>query len=185
MAVESHVPLGKALDAVGIDSQALAAKVTGGATDLAECHLQVHAVSDRASRQQFMDGHVTREKRQTVGHLEDSLVQSAAVPQSGSAQRRFLNELKGEAWSHLFRALSGPTADQVPHPQAEQLGDEQPDARQVSHDLVGEELSYAVLNAARIRWNRLGAISLGLDLDGRFRARAVTVEFFFEGRSPR
>jgi hypothetical protein len=38
-----------------------------------------------------MDGHVTREKRQAVGHLEDSLVQSAAVPQSGAAQCRFSN----------------------------------------------------------------------------------------------
>src|SRR5262249_47431742 len=42
----------------------------------------------------------------------------------------------------------------------------------------------SVFIAARIRSNRPGAISLGLDLDGRFRARAVTAEGFFEGRSP-
>ena len=145
----------------------------------------MQTVGDGAGREEFVDGHVAGEKRQAVGQLEDPLVQGAAVPQSGAAQRRLVNQLQRQAWSHALRALSGPAAHQVPGPQAEQLGDEQPDAGQVSHDLVGEKLSHAVLDAPRITRDGLGAIPVRPDLDGRLRARAVAIEFFFEGRTSR
>ncbi len=48
----------------------------------------------------------------------------------------------------------------------------------VPHGLVGKKLSHAMLDAARrITGDGLGAIPLGLDLDRRFRARAVAIEF--------
>ena len=132
-----------------------------------------------------MDGHVAGEKRQAVGQLEDPLVQGAAVPQAGAAQRRLVNQLQRQARFHSLRALSRPAAHQVPGPQAQQLGDEQPDAGQVSHDLVGEKLSHAVLDAPRITGDGFGAFLGGPYLDGRLRARAVAIEFFFEGRTSR
>ena len=135
--------------------------------------------------EELVDGHVAGEERQAVGQLEDPLVQGAAVPQAGAAQRRLVDQLQRQARPHAFRALTGPAAHQVPGPQAEQLGDQQPDAGQVSHDLVGEELSHAVLDAARIARDGLGALPVRPDLDGRLRARAVAIEFFFEGRTSR
>ena len=143
------------------------------------------AVGDRASPEQLVDGHVAGEERQAVGQLEDPLVQGAAVPQPGAAQRRLVDQLQRQARPHALRALSRPAAHQVPGPQAEQFGDQQPDAGQVSHDLVGEELSHAVLDAPRVARDGLGALLGGPDLDRRLRARAVAIEFFFEGRTPR
>ena len=61
-----------------------------------------------------MDGHVTRKKRQTAGQLEDPLVQSAAMPQSGAAQRRLVNQLQRQARLRPLGALAGPAAEQVP-----------------------------------------------------------------------
>ena len=147
--------------------------------------MEVQAVGDGAGREEFVDGHVAGEERQAVGQLEDPLVQGAAVPQPGAAQRRLVDHLQRQARSHAIGPLSGPAADQVPGPQAEQLGDEQPDAGQVPHGLVGEELSHAVLDAPRIARGGPGAIAVGPGLDGRLRCRAVAVEFFFEGHTSR
>ena len=158
MAVGPHVPLAEAADAMGIDGQQPALEVARGAADLAQGHLEVQAVGDRAGPEQFVDGHVAGEERQAVGQLEDPLVQGAAVPQPGAAQRRLVDQLQRQARFHALRALSGPAAHQVPGPQAEQLGDQQPDAGQVSHDLVGEELSHAVLDAPWIARDGLGAL---------------------------
>jgi len=132
-----------------------------------------------------MDSHVAGEERQAVGQLENPLVQGAALPQSGAAQRRLMDQLQRQAWSHMLGALPGPAAHQVPGPQAQQLGDEEPDAGQVSHGLVGEKLSHPALDAPGITGDGLGALAVGPHLDRGLRARAIAVEFFFEGRTPR
>ena len=185
LAVGSHVPLAEAAHAMGIDGQQPAPEMARGAAQLAECHLKTQAVGDGTSREKLVDGHVAGEKRQAVGQLEDPLVQGAAMPQPGAAQRRLVNQLQRQAWSDALRSLSGPTAHQVPGPQTQQLGDQQPDAGQVSHDLVGEKLSHPVLDAPRITGDGLGASLGGPDFDGRLRARAVAIEFFFAGHTSR
>jgi hypothetical protein len=57
-----------------IDGQQPAVEVTRGAADLAECHLQAHAVGDRAGPEELVDSQVAGEERQAVGQLEDRLV---------------------------------------------------------------------------------------------------------------
>ena len=109
---------------MGIDGQQPAPEVARGAADLAEGDLEVEALDDRASPEQLVDGHVAGEERQAVGQLEDPLVQCAAVPQPGAAQRRLMDQLQRQAWSHILGALSRPAAHQVPGPQAEQFRDE-------------------------------------------------------------
>ena len=185
MAVRPHVPLAEAAYAMGIDGYKSAQEVTRSATDLAQSHLEMQTVGDRAGREKFMHGHVAGEKRQAIGQLEDPLVQGAAVSQSGTAQRRLVNQLQRQARSHAIRVLSRPAADQVPGAQAQQLGDQQPDAGQVPHDLVGEKLSHPVLDAPRITRSGFGAIPVRPDVDGRLSSRAVAVEFFFAGHTSR
>jgi hypothetical protein len=132
-----------------------------------------------------VDRDVAGEKGQAVGQLEDPLVQGSTVPQSGAAQRCLMNQLQRQAWAHTLGGLFGPAAHQVPSPQAEQLGDEEPDTSQVTREFVGEKLSDSVLDAARIAWDRFGALSAGSNFDDLLRAWAVAIEFFFEGRTPR
>ena len=107
------------------------------------------------------------------------------MSQPGAAQRRLMNQLQRQAWSHTLGALSRPAAHQIPDPQAEQLGNKQPDTGQVSHGLVSKELSHTVLDAPRITRDEFGALPGRSHLDRLFRARAVAIEFFFEGRTPR
>ena len=185
LAVGPHVPLRVAAHAVGIDGQQPAPEVARGATDLAQGHLEVQALGDGVGPEQLVDGRVAGEERQAVGQLEDPLVQRAAMPQPGAAEGRLVDQLQRQPRPHAPRPLPGPAADQVPGPQAEQLGDQQPDAGQVPHHLVGEELPHAVLDAPRVARDGLGAGLTRPGLDGRLRPRAVAVEFFFEGRSPR
>ena len=185
LTVGPHVPLGVAAHAMGIDGQQPAPEVARGAADLAEGDLEVEGLGDRAGPEQLVDGHVAGEERQSVGQLEDPVVQGAAVPQPGAAQRRLMNQLQRQAWPHGLRLLSRPAAHQVPGPQAEQLGDQQPDAGQVPRGLIGEKLPHAMLDTPRVARDWLGTSLSGPGLDRRLRSRAVAIEFFFEGRTSR
>jgi hypothetical protein len=46
-------------------------------------------------------------------------------------------------------------------------------------------LSHSALDALGITGDGLGALPVRAYLNGRLRARAVAIEFFFEGRIPR
>jgi hypothetical protein len=59
-------------------------KITRGTAYLAQRNLKVQAVGDGSGAEEFMDGHVGGEERQSVGQLKDPLVQGAAVSQSGA-----------------------------------------------------------------------------------------------------
>ena len=107
------------------------------------------------------------------------------MPQTGAAQGRLMDQLQRQARFHSFGSLRRPAADQVPDSQPQQFGDQQPDAGQVAHDLVGEALSHPVLEAAGIARDGLGAPSRDLNRDGRLSVGAVAMEFFFEDRTSR
>jgi len=100
LALEAHVPLAEAAYAMRIDGHQPALEVTWGTANLAESHLETHAVGDCTSPKEFVDGCVAGKKRQSVGQLKDPLVQGAAVPQSGTAQCRLVKQLQRKAWSH-------------------------------------------------------------------------------------
>ncbi len=62
------------------------------------------------------------------------------------------------------------------------FGYQEPDAGQVTADLVGQPLPDAPFNAARITGLDLGVFASDTGLDGGLLlARGVFVEFFFEG----
>jgi hypothetical protein len=113
------------------------------------------------------------------------LVDGAAVPQAGGAQSRLVDQLQRQARFDTIGFLGSPRAEEVPGTQPEQFGGKQPDADQVAHDLVGEELAHTPFDAPRItgdgRLLRLG----GLRFQRRLVIRAIAIEFFFEGRIPR
>ncbi len=94
-----------------------------------------------------MDGHVAGEERQAVGQFEDLLVQGAAVPQPGAAQRRLMNQLQRQAWSHTWGFCPVQPHTKSCGPQAEQFRDEQPNAGPGFSDLIKEELSHPVFDA--------------------------------------
>ena len=175
----------EAADAMGIDGQHPALKMARGATHLAQSDLQPLAVSDSSSAEKFVDGRVAGEEGKAVSQFEDLLVQAAAKPHARDAKRRLVDQLQSQTRFDAFRALRGPAAYQVPGSQAEQFGDKQPQPGQVSHDLVGEQLPHASLDAFRVARYRLGAFLGGLCFDGGLSIRSVAIEFFFEGRTPR
>jgi hypothetical protein len=132
-----------------------------------------------------MHGHVRSEEGKAVGQAEDSVAQAAVKPQTGKAKSGLVDELQGQAWFNALGTTVGPTTEEVPDPQAEHLGDEQPKACEVAGDLVRQELPHAGLDAAWITGHGLAPGLAGLCFDGRLRMWAVTIEFFFEARIPR
>ncbi len=128
---------------------------------------------------------VADEEGKAVSQFEDLLVQAAAQPHARDAKRRLVDQLQSQTRFDAFRASGGPAAYQVPGSQAEKFGDEQPQPGQVSHDLVGEQLPHASLDAFRVARYGLGAFLGDLCFDGGLSIRSVAIEFFFEGRTPR
>ena len=61
--------------------------------DLAQGDLKALAVGHVSGTEKVVDGHIGGEEREAVGQLEDLLVQAAAQPQSGDAERRLVDEL--------------------------------------------------------------------------------------------
>ena len=116
VAVAAHVALAEAADAMGIDGQDPALKIARGAAHLAQSDLQALAVDDGSSPEKFVDGHVGGKERQAVGQLEDVLVQAAAEPQAGDAERRLVDELQSQPRLDAFGAFLGPAAHQIPGP---------------------------------------------------------------------
>jgi hypothetical protein len=132
-----------------------------------------------------VNGAISCQKGEAVGQFKDVLVRGAPVPQAGRAQSRFVDQLQRQARLDTIGPLRRPRADQVPGTQPEQFGGKQPDAGQVAHDLVGEELAHSPFDAPWIAREgsrpRLG----GLRLQGWLGVRAVAIKFFFEDRTPR
>ena len=138
-----------------------------------------------ASPEEFVDGHVAGEKRQAVGQLEDPLVQGAAVPHPGAAQRRLVNQLQRQAWSHAFRLcpVQPHTKSQAPKRSNSGTSSQMPAKFPMTLSARNCRTPYSMLRGS----HGMGLVrfSVGPDLDGRLRIRAVTIEFFFEGRTSR
>jgi hypothetical protein len=185
VAVVAHVPLAVAAHAMRIDGQDPSLEVTRSPADLTQGDLEALTVDDGSSAQELVNGAISCEERDAVGQLEDVLIHGAAVPQTGGAQSRFVDQLQRQARLDTIRPLRGPRADQVPSTQLEQFGSQEPNASQVSHDLVGEQLAHAAFDTSGITGNggRPGLCSLRLN--NWLGIRAVAIEFFFEGRTLR
>ena len=119
---------------------------------------------------------------QAIGQLEAALVQAAAGAHAGNAESRLVDQLQGKAGFDPLGGPARPAAEQVPGPQAEQLGGEQPQPDEIIADLVGQELTDSAFQAAGIAGDH-GDAGLGRPSRQRLRlARLIPIEFFFEGR---
>ena len=87
-----------------------------------------------------------------------------------------------QPWLDVLPAPPRPATEEIPSTQAEQLGDEQPEADQVTGNFIGQALANAAFQALGIRRHRLDSDLAGLR-DNRLRDGAVAIEFFFEGRT--
>jgi hypothetical protein len=179
------VPLAEAAHAMRIDGQQPSLEMARGPAELAQGDLEALTVQDGSSAEEVVNGAIRRQEGQAVGQLEDVLVHCAAVPQAGGAQSRFVDQLQRQAWLDPIGPLRGPRADQVPGTQPEQFGGQQPNASQVSHDLVGEELAHAAFDASWVAGDGGRPGLGGLHFQRWLGVRAVSIEFFFEGRTPR
>ena len=130
-----------------------------------------------------MDGHIGGKERQAVGQLKDVLVHATAETQAGDTEGRLVDELQSQPRPDLFGALPGPAAHQFPGPEPQQFRGQQPYARQVSHGLVGEELSHSNFDTARVAGHGFSACFGGLRFQRGLRTGAVAIEFFFEGHT--
>ena len=79
-------------------------------------------------REKIVDGHIGGKEREAVGQFKNVLVQAAAQAQAGDAECRFMDELQSQSRLHVFGPFSRPIAYQVPRPQPQQFGGEQPHA---------------------------------------------------------
>jgi hypothetical protein len=90
--------------------------------------LQALALEYGTGCEKLVDGHIGSKEREAVGQLKDVLVQAAAQAQAGDAECRLMDELQSQSRLHVFGFLSRPIAKQVPRPQPQQFGGEQPHA---------------------------------------------------------
>ena len=181
----AHTALAIAAYAMRIDGQKASLKMARRATQLAQGQLQALAIEYGSGCEKVVDGRIGSKVREAVGRLKDALVQATPQAQTGDAECRLMNELQSQSRLDLFGSFARPVAYQVPRPQPQQFGSQQPRADQVSHGLVGENLPHPVLDALRVSWLEFGASFTGLGFQRGLRFRAVAIEFFFEGRIPR
>ena len=183
LTVAAHATLAIAAYAMRIDGQNPALKIARSAAHLAQGQLEAFAVDHGSSTEKFVDGHIGGKERQAVGQLEDVLVQAAAEAQAGDTEGRLVDELESQPRFDSFGFFPSPAADQVPGPQPEQFWGEQPQPGQVTHDLVGKELSNSMFDAEWVAGDGFGAGLGGLRFQRGLRVGAVAIEFFFEGHT--
>jgi len=180
------VALAETPHAMRIDSQHPGLEIARGAPEFAQGDLQALTVEHGSSPEEIVDGAVAGEERQAIGQREDLLVHGVAVPHAGGAESRFVDQLQRQTRLNTIGALCGPRADQIPGTQPQHFGGKQPDASQVAHDLVSEQLAHAAFAAPWVTGDSRRPPLGGLRLQRLLGIRAVAIEFFFEGHtSPR
>lgn len=150
MPVTAGLSLGVALHMMWVDGEESALVVLIGSSDQPQGDLQVLGLGHCVLFKQFVDGLIGGQERQPVSQFESFLAQTAGFTHSSNAQRRFMNELKGQPWSDGLGFFPGPNLEQVPRPKAEMFGNQEPYPRQRSRHLVGEQLAYTSLQADRV-----------------------------------
>ena len=177
-AVEPHVPLAEAAHPMGIDGQQPAPEVARGAADLAQGHLEAQAVGDGAGPEQVVDGGVGGQERQAVGHLEDPLVQGAAVPQPGAAQRRLVDQLQRQPRFHALGRLpvQPHTRSQAPSRSNSGTSSQMPARFPMTLSARNCRTPCSMLRGSQ--GTGLLRVRVVSGLDGRLRAGAVAMEFF-------
>lgn len=97
-----------------------------------------------------------------------------------------MHHLQGQARVHVLRWVPGPTAQQVPCPQAQMLGDQQPQPDHVARDLVGQQVADVAFDGGRVCGFRPHCLfgALAVNRDG-VAVGSIFEEFFFAGRMRR
>ena len=133
-----------------INGQQLALEVMAGPADLSQGDLQGLGFGDGVRVEQFVNGGVAGHKGQAVGDLEPFLAERAPLTQALMAQGGFVHQLQRQAREDRRAGLAGPAAEQVPHTQAQVLGDQEPGTHLVASDFLGQQLAHAPFQADRI-----------------------------------
>ncbi len=183
IALARHLPLAGAADAMGIDGQESSGKMTGGAAEVTEGPLHALGIVHRVFGEQLMDGAITGQKGQAVEQFKAALAQGALAADAGQTQRRLMHQLHRQARLDAVGAPAGPGVQEIPGAQTKVFGDQQPQADEITADLVGQQWTNTPFEAARIAGLGFdaGGGALGLQARG-FGVRAIAVEFFFVGR---
>ena len=184
----SHPAFTVAADTMWIDGKEFPSKIPARKTNLSQRHLQPYTFCHRSVCEQEMNGLIGGHEGQSVGQFKSTASMKRPIgPDAGRADGRFVDHLQGHSRLDSFGRLARPATQQVPGSQAQMFGQQQPDASQVSADLVRHELPYPALDAEGITRLGFGTLAAGVGFDGRKRlmARTTPIEFFFEGRNRR
>lgn len=184
VSVTRHLALARARHAVGIDGKQLAAEVSPGATQAAEGELERFGLADGMSGEQVVNGLIGSYEGQAIDQIESPLSEATGGAQVANSQGRFVDELQGKPGRKIRRRRAGPFFQQIPRPEAQMLGYEQPETHEVAGYLICQQLAHAAFDAYGI-----GAFAAvfppspeGLQHDGRAK-RMKLIEFFFGVRS--
>ena len=140
-AQSQHLPLSGRVQAMGIKSQQPGGKVAQGVTDFPQRHLQSLGLLKRMGVEQLMNRGIRGDKRQAVEQLETALTDRAVFPCSIHAQRRFVDQLQGQASHQVAGRRGSPPLEQIPSAQPQVLGNQKPQSNQVAVNLVGQKLA--------------------------------------------
>lgn len=184
VAVTRHLALARAVEAVGVDGEQLPAQVSPGATQAAQGELERLGLRDGVSRKQVVDGLIRSYERQAVEQIESLLSEAPGGAKVADPQGRFVDQLQRETGRKICWGRAGPLFQQVPCPEAQMFGDEQPEAHEVAGYLIGQQLTDAAFDAYGI--GGFAAVfppgPEGLQHDRR-PERMELIEFFFGVRS--
>jgi len=131
-----------------------------------------------------VDTLIGSDKGQTIEEFEAFLGQGAGGTEVHDSQGGFMSELQGQAGGEVGRGGSGPAAEQIPGTQAQVFGYEQPEADQITGDLIGQELADAAFDAEVVELFAaiLADGSKGFQLHGGTLGVEL-IEFFFAVRT--
>ena len=129
-----------------------------------------------------MDGNITDNKRQSVGHFKTLLAERSGLSFPGDTQGRFVNQLQSHPGINFRGLFAGPSTKEIPGPETQVLRNKHPDASEVAGDLITKELANLSFNTSRITGLHSAGFHgpPGFDPGGIFRGE-WDMEFFFEG----
>jgi hypothetical protein len=130
-----------------------------------------------------MNGHIADDKRPSIEHCKAFWAPGALLAYPPHAPSCLVAQWQCPAWLETRGGVASPTAEEVPGPQAEGFGDEEPEADHGATDLVGEELSHATFEARGVARCGCGPLLGAMGCNRGLRLRMRAMQLFFAGQS--
>ena len=134
--IARHLPLARTGQTVRVYGQEVTLKVAASPTDASQGQLKIFGVLNRMGDKQIMNTLIGDYERQAIEELKSLLAEGSCRSQVHDPQSGFMNQLHGHTGGKIGWGGAGPARQQIPCAQAQVFWSQQPEANQVSGNLI-------------------------------------------------